>query len=268
LLFSLLYGAEFLLRVDILRRCETAWWSGLRKFYGLPNGVSNVTLYLLFPRFSLVHQVTLAKYALSIRATRPLNTIFPEAAIFDRQTLFDRHRIGFAQTVKDWGLELGVPFLFRLSGTPEADAALGEQRERALVGAWETFSRMSSTCAFATLVGGGAAFRELALEASRRSRLGLRIFLLVASGSLSMSYFRSRHCPGCGDLCTFVHFVECSSLGANLKPLLSQYAAEEKWKEFIDLLLSRFMVFVHLVRGGQLSVEENDLFDALCKEDD
>jgi hypothetical protein len=44
LLFSLLYGAEFLFSLDVLGRCEAAWWSGVRKFYGLPNGVSSVSL--------------------------------------------------------------------------------------------------------------------------------------------------------------------------------------------------------------------------------
>jgi hypothetical protein len=99
LLFSLLYGAEFLFSLDISKRCEATWWRGVRMFFGLPNGVSNVSLSLLFPQFSLVHQVLLAKLSLSLKALRPLPTLFPEAAIFDRGVLLERHRVGFSQTV-------------------------------------------------------------------------------------------------------------------------------------------------------------------------
>jgi hypothetical protein len=81
--------------MDVVSRCEAAWWSGVRGFYGLPNGVSLVTLTLLFPRFSLVHRVLLSKVSLALRALRRLDTLFPEALFYDRGFLFERHRAGF-----------------------------------------------------------------------------------------------------------------------------------------------------------------------------
>ncbi len=84
LLFSLLYGAEFMVSADVLRRCETAWWRGVRQFYGLPNGVSSATLRLLFPRFNLVHKVLLGKVGLSLRGLQSRDTLLPEACSNDR----------------------------------------------------------------------------------------------------------------------------------------------------------------------------------------
>lgn len=95
LLFSLLYGAEFLVRMDVVRRCEAAWWSGVRAFYGLPNGVSNATLLQLFPRFSLTHRVILGKVSLALRGLRRLDIIHPEALIYDRGYSFEHHCICF-----------------------------------------------------------------------------------------------------------------------------------------------------------------------------
>jgi hypothetical protein len=192
-----------------------------------------------------------------------LSTIFPEAAIYDRATLFGRHRTGFAQSVKEWGQELGVSSLVMMADKVEAGAALGDLRAQSRAGAWETFARMSSTRAFASLVGGEAAFHELALEASRRSRLGLRVFLLSITGSLSLSYTRTRFCSGCGEICSFEHFISCPAMGDALGPLMAEYVAAGEWKLFVDLLLGRFEVFIHLIRGGQLLAEESELFDAL-----
>ncbi len=35
------------------------------------------------------------------------------------------------------------------------------------------------------------------------------------------------------------------------------------WRGVVDLLLGRFQVFVHAVRGGELSAEESELFNLL-----
>jgi hypothetical protein len=109
-------------------------------------------------------------------------------------------------------------------------------------------------------------YRELALEASRRSRLGLRVFMLSTSGSLSLSSTRSRCCPGCGTLLTFEHFISCATLGDDLRALFADYGRSKEWKLFIDVLLGRFETFIHFIRGGQCDDEETALFSMLHKE--
>ncbi len=102
LVFSLLYGCEFLRRVDVIAKCEDAWWSGIRAFYGLPSGVSKVTLRLVFPRMSLSDRVLRSKFNLLYRGSQPHSTLFPEALVFDRSVLFAMHRHGVSQVFKDW----------------------------------------------------------------------------------------------------------------------------------------------------------------------
>jgi hypothetical protein len=263
LLFSLLYGAEFLTRVDVLERCEVAWWNGIRKFYGLPNGVSNVTLALLFPKFSLKYKVLLGKVSLGLRGMRKLDTLLPEALIFDRGALFDRHRVGFFQEVRDWGLHLGISDLFLATDRSMAVEQLETWRETKLDSEWDTFSRMSSTATAASILGNRVAFHKATREASRFSRLGLRVFLLAITGSLAQSYLKSRSCSSCGVQFSFAHFLTCPLLGEDMTPSLVRSCEEEDWKHFSLLVLTRFQTFLHFYREGRCDADEVELFSAL-----
>jgi hypothetical protein len=222
-----------------------------------------VTLYLLFPHFSLVHRVLLSKVSLALRALRPLKTLFPEAVFYDRGLLFTRHRVGFLQVIKDWGQLLGLSDLYTVGGKEEAAGMLDQLRLDTLDSTWDTFSRMSSTKLVAELVGNRRNFYEVSLTASRLSRLGLRVFLLAVTGSLAQSYLRSRACTVCGVNFTFEHFASCSALGQDLLPLLSLARESEDWEQFILLIVSRFQVFLHFHRGGICDQDETDLFTAL-----
>jgi hypothetical protein len=268
LLFSLLYGAEFLTRLDVIRRCEAAWWSGVRKFYGLPNGVSNATLLLLFPRFSLTHRVLLGKVSLALRGLRRLSTLLPEALIFDRGHLFEHHRTGFLQVIKDWGQQLGIPDLFLVGDRGQAAGQLAGIREGQLDGTWDTFARMPSTMVAAALLGSRDNFYAAALAASRFTRLGLRVFLLTITGSLSLSYCKTRACHHCGVHFSFEHLMSCPVLGDDHRPLLEAAVGREDWKGFVLIILSRFEVFFHFFRGGDCDQDLMVLFEALNSSDE
>ncbi len=265
LLFSLLYGAEFLGNMEVIKRCELAWWSGIRKFYGLPNGVSNATLLLLFPRFSLVHRVLRAKSSISLRALRALPTVFPEALFYDRGLLFERHRRGFLQSIKDWGLVLGLPELYGANDCAEASSMLEEAQQVFLDGTWDTFARMPSTNLAATILANRANFRQVSLRASRFSRNGLRVFLLAITGSFAQSYIKTRACHTCGVNFSFEHLLSCPHLGSDITDILREAALTEDWDHFISLIFGRFQVFVHLHMGGQAMVDQDlcELFQAL-----
>jgi hypothetical protein len=263
LLFSLLYGAEFLVSVEDVRRFETAWWKGVRQFYGLPNGVSNVTLALLFPEFSLVHKVLLGKLGLMLRGLRSLPTLLPEALVYDRGYLFSRHKVGFTAVMQSWGVELGLDNFHLVADRSEGANLLREVRGRHLDSNWETFSRMPSTREFAGFLGSRVALRAIAVEASRRSRLGLRVLLLAGTGSLAQSYLNTRFCPVCLLKYDFVHFISCPALGEDLSASLLRFVGDEDWRSFSDLILSRFRVFIQFFRQGHYDADEQDLFECL-----
>lgn len=106
----------------------------MRQFYGLPYGVSNVTLALLFPSFSLVHKVVLGKVRLLLRGLTPLPTVLPEALVYDRGCLFEKHRLGFTQILRDWGQQLGHPDLVFLTDCTEVKGILSEAKVREMEG--------------------------------------------------------------------------------------------------------------------------------------
>jgi hypothetical protein len=261
--FSLLYGAEFLRRFDVVQKCEQTWWGGVRSFYGLPSGVSSAFLRLMFPRFSLVHRVLDSKYGLLVRGSRPLATLFPEALLFDRVFLFGKHRKGFSQFLYEWCEYLGVLDAFFLCDRQACKSALQARLSRLLDEDWVLFSTMSSARFASTLFGSRQALYLVALEASRLSRLGLRAFMLSVSGALSLSYCRSRSCFSCGARFDFEHFLTCTGLGGNLVPLLQSAVSNEDWRGFAFAIISRFQVFIHAVRAGELSSDESELFGFL-----
>jgi hypothetical protein len=225
--------------------------------------VSNCTLRLLFPKFSLVRKVFYGKVSLSLRGLQKVDTIFPEALIYDRGVLFESHRVGFVQSIRDWGCTLGFPALFlepdRGLVTQQLDAALHSE----LDATWVTFSEMTSSRALATLLGGRESFLGAAQAASRFSRLGLRIFLLAGTGSLAQSYIKSRDCPQCGVRFSFEHYLSCPALGPELLSSLETYVATDDFDRFSVVILSRFQVFLHCFRGGQVSKDEDELFTSL-----
>jgi hypothetical protein len=262
LLFSLLYGAEFLGCTDVVRRCEAFWWKGVRQFYGLPNGVSGVTLHLLFPRFSLVHKVFAQKVNLMLRGLNPLPTLLPEALIYDRGTLFAEHRVGFTQSVKDWGQEMGLESesVHLCTDKNRVSGLLETRRLRDLDSVWEQFARMASSKSIVTLLGNRENFFQAALTASRFSKLGVRVFILAVTGCLAQSYIKTRTCPPCGEKYDFDHFLSCPALGDPIYLALSQACQRKDWDCFVEVLFLRYHVFLHYFRGGEFDDEESDLF--------
>jgi hypothetical protein len=127
---------------------------------------------------------------------------------------------------------------------------------------------MSSTAFAAATFRSRRVLQSILREASGFGRLGVRAVLLIITGSLSVSYLQSRFCV-CGAKFSFEHFLSCPTLGCPLSHVLSAAIDNQDWKEAAIVLLSRFEVFLHAVRGGELSIEESDLFDSLneaCEE--
>jgi hypothetical protein len=262
LVFSLMYGCEFLRRVDVVEKCEAAWWSGVRAFYGLPPGVSAVFVQFLFPRFSLINRVYEAKFNLLRRGTLPLPTLFPEAVIFDRGFLFPKAKKGYSQILFDWCTLLGSPELIYEYDRNCVKAKLLEKKTAQDERDWLLFSEMDSTRFAASLLQSRSAVNSVLFEASKFTKLGVRAVMLSLSGSLSFSYSNSRSCV-CGSRLSCEHFLTCSLLGHDLVPQFRSLVERKEWSEISALLLTRFHAYLHAVRGGQLTSDENELFDCL-----
>ncbi len=220
-------------------------------------------LRLIFPCFSLVNRVLDSKHALLVRGTRPLPTLFPEALVFDRIFLFGRHRRGFLQCFREWCQHFCLLDAFSSCDRSSFKAALQTRLSGLLDEDWALFSSMPSTRFASTIFCSRQAIYHSALEASRLSRLGVRVFMLAVSGSLSVSYCRSRVCFLCASKFDFEHFLSCSGLGPTLVESLRLAVLNEDWERAAHLIIGRFQVFIHAYRAGELTVDESDLFDFL-----
>jgi hypothetical protein len=262
LVFSLLYGCEFLRRVDVIEKCEAAWWNGVRSFYGLPNAVSAACIKQLFPRVSLIDLVLRSKFNLLFRGSGPLPTLLPEAIVCDRGFLLARHRKGYSQSLLEWCQFAGVHEAFEATSMAEVRNVLATSRYARRDVLWTQFAEMKSTSAVASLVGSPVTLYPILLEASKLGLLGVRVIILIFTGSLAVSYGKSRHCF-CGEKFSFIHFTECSLLGPCLLPTLQLAVEREDWQGVVVPLLSRFQVYLHAVRNGEIREEEAALFLSL-----
>ncbi len=246
----------------MIAKCDAAWWAGLRKFYGLPNGVSTVTLRLLFPRVALLERVFCAKFRLLHHGSSRLDTLLPEAVICDRGFLLPRHRRGYSQITRDWCQFFRVDGVFEAGNMAGVRATLAEFSEVRKRSDWEQFAGMSSTAFAADLFVHPSAFYSTVLKASRSGLLGVCVTLLAVTGSLTVSYLRSRNC-GCGVKFSFQHFLSCSVLGPDRSPSLRLAIECQDWREAAGIIVFQFMVFIHAFCGGDLSPEESDLFSLI-----
>jgi hypothetical protein len=212
LVFSLLYGCEFLRCTDVVSKCEDAWWKGVRSFYGLPNGVSSACLKLLFPRASVANRVLLAKFSLLFRGTAKLATLFPEAIVCDRGSLLAVHRQGFSRILFEWCQFFNVGAAFEATDVTVVRGVLADSLQAHVDSLWQQFSVMSSTAFAATVFLTPRGLYSSVLEASKFGILGVRAVVLAITGSLSVSYDRSRLCH-CGEKFSFDHFLSCPLLG-------------------------------------------------------
>jgi hypothetical protein len=121
---------------------------------------------------------------------------------------------------------------------------------------------MSSTAFAASIFPSRLALYDTVLEASKFGALGVRASLLSLTGSLKVSYAKSRLCV-CGTKFTCEHFLSCSLLGRNVTCLLKLAVEQKDWRGAAIVLLSRFEVYLHAIRGGELRNDECDLFSAL-----
>jgi hypothetical protein len=88
---------------------------------------------------------------------------------------------------------------------------------------------MSSTRYIAALFPDRVAFVQVLQEASRLSKLSVRIVILAFSSSLFLSYFKSRFCFICGLHFSAEHFFWCPELGQDISRSFRGSLEEKDW---------------------------------------
>ncbi len=251
LAFSTLYGCEFLSRYDVIEKCEAFWWSGVRSFYSLPNGVSTTFLKHLFPRVSVRDLVLRAKFGLLFCGTATSDTLFPKAVVCNRGFLLGRHWKGYSQPLLEWSQFAGLETAFAARDMTVVRGVIATSSSAAQDSEWVTLSSMPSTAFADSLFRSPSALFDTMLELSRFGSLGVRIGALTLTGALSTSYAKSRRCV-CGTKFSFSHFLECSALGPCRSHSLRHAVDFEEWRDVASIILSRFEVYLHAIRGGEL----------------
>jgi hypothetical protein len=214
---------------------------------------------------ALVDRVMRAKFNLMYRGSQPHSTLFPEAFVHDRGFMFVQHRRGFSEGFKDWCDFRGVPNLFFAENPSAVRAELEEVRVARRAEDWAQFASMKSTSFAASIFKSPGALYSVLFEASKICRLEVCVVLLSVTGTLSLSYCSSKCCTLCCSRFSFEHFLDCHVLGPCVAPTLLAYIDAKDWPAAARLLLSRFEVFIHAIRGGELSAEESELFDSLVQ---
>ena len=261
LLFSTLYGTEFVASTGMVVPLEKLFFQGVRRFYGLPNAVSNNAIRLLFPDLCIRSLIVRRKFSVLLRVLQPSDTYFPEAGIFDRETLLYTHSAGFSFLLWDWLLCVRSTNLFTATSKATVRRALHAYRDAELEFLWVRFGEQSSTEFAAHVFGSHVGFYEFFLAASKKSGSCVRVLLLIFCGAISWSYADRRCCPAC-PLQTFTarHFFLCPALGPNdASDEALRLGHEGSWNELIILCLSRFRCFKLLLPDPSLSREESEL---------
>jgi hypothetical protein len=121
---------------------------------------------------------------------------------------------------------------------------------------------MPLTSFISSILGSRESLHQIVFEASRFSLLGVRAVVLSFSGALSLSYCKTRFSLLCGEKFTCEHLFSCAQLGAPISHVFSACIDARDFQGAARVVLSRFEVFLHSVRGD-LPLEEQELFDRL-----
>jgi hypothetical protein len=264
LLFSVLYGTEFLTDLNVVIQLEQCFVKGVRGFYGLPNGVSNVAIRLLFPDFCLTTLILRRKFSLLLRALTPSDTYFRPAMLFDREFLLYRYNTGYSFVLRDWLGQLGLGHVFLAMDRHSVRSGLVVHNDVQLEYRWNAFCTSRSTAFAGEIFGCHTRFYSFMKEVSCRSSFAVRVFMLIFCGSLSMSYTRNHLCSWCcAETFSAEHFFRCSRLGCDVTEEVRRLGREEQWPELISLCLLRFHLYRLLLPDPSLTPDESALFDDL-----
>jgi hypothetical protein len=264
LLFSVLYGVEFLTSVSAAMQLEQCFYRGVRRFYGLPNGVSNTAIRLLFPNICVTTLILRRKFSLLLRSLRPSDTYFQSAVLFDRETLLYQHGMGYSFILRDWLSQLNLEHVFLSMDRTSVRVGLTQYNDVRVEYCWDSFCAQRSTAFAGNVFGCHTRFYSFMKEVSNRSAFAVRIFMLIFCGSLSMSYTRNHLCAWCStETFSTEHFFCCPRIGSDVTPEVLVLGREERWAELINLCLLRFHLYRLLLPDPSLTADESALFDEL-----
>lgn len=245
LLFSIpQYYAPLFCDFTVVSKLNKIFLKSVRSFIGLPNGVSNNLVSLLFPELDMNFLFVKAKLNFLTTMSKHSPTVFPLAPVYDRCVLFPRER-GFSFALGNWLSDFGVPDLIDGIDSKKMMKELLFVSRAQRAATWSEMSEASSTSflceVFCTLPN----FDDFVLENARISSGFLRLSLLIWTGNLMLAQKPPRRsCPFC-PLQTFTayHFFSCPRLSMFDLEFFFDMARAGKSVFILQRTLERYLEF-------------------------
>jgi hypothetical protein len=261
LLFSVLYGAEFVCSASLVEVLTVIYRKGLRSFIGLPNRVSNDVLDLLFPDFSFDLFFLRRMHGFLRRMACPCDTLASAFFTEDRVTSFPAGR-GFSAILQE---QLRVVNLEELTWTLDkslANFAFRNCQTRRNDSGWVRMAGARATRFLVSIFGDRELWHEFISLAAKKSRACLRACLVVWTGSTEISILQhaSRKCPFCSQHLDSRHYFLCGKPAAH-QLIITTTAREKQWDSLLRLTVNIYFRFLFRFRPTVISEEEDLLLD-------
>jgi hypothetical protein len=263
LLLSSLYGIEFARDKGLASQLEVVFQKGLRSFLGIPPRVSNDLLFLLFPGFSFDTFILRRKLGFLRRSLQPSDTLAAVWFLEDRAVDFPSG-VGFSSDLLALLGSFGLPELINCDEKTTVSRALQESLEQEVLLTWERMRSAKSTAFLCSVFADAQNFFQAALAASTVNLTGLRLFLLMWTGSVHIHVFgsHSRSCPFCNNPLESRHFFGCSfDVSDHLQLIV--WARNGIFPNLLRFTFDAFFRFLFRARPTVLSEEE-----VLCLDSD
>jgi hypothetical protein len=261
LLFSTLYGIEFVENEDLVSELATMFRKGLRSFIGVPCRVSNDVLDLLFPDFSFDLFFLKRKHGFLRRMTQPCETLAAAFFLEDRTTSFPAGH-GYS-----WDLQQALrrAHLEELTWTDEkalVNFAIKERQKALNDAKWVRLIGAKSTRFLGVVFGDWTLWHEFTTFVAQRSRASLRVCLVSWSGSIAISAGVPclKSCIFCHEYLDTRHYFVCGKSPASQLELVSM-ARRKKWDSLLRATFHVYFRFLFHFRPSVLSSEEEQLLD-------
>jgi hypothetical protein len=267
LLFSSLYGIEFVTDKHLGENLAVVFRKGLRSFLGVPSRVSNDFLLMLFPDLSFDFFIAKRKLGFLRRTLNPSETYAAIFFLLDRAEDFPKG-VGFSSDLLAFLGHLGLPELIYADDKATVHRALAVAQEQELILAWERMRTAKSTAFLCTVFSSPAVLFEALLAASAINLSTLRVFILMWTGSAAIHLFGEhvRTCRLCSCPLDSRHFFGCDfDVCRHL-----QYIVLVRNGRYLDLIrLTCQAYFVFLFRFKPIVLqEEEDLLARFCDDAD
>ncbi len=261
LLFSVLYGSEFVNSPKLAEQVELAYRNAVRSYIGVPTQVSNHVLSLLFPGFSVLQLLLKKKCGYLQRMWQSCPTLAPVFFVEDRVTDFPRD-FGFSSDLKN---ELAEAGLLELTWATEKDLvshALATFQDKMKSRWWSGMVTAASTRFLCITFGELDCWVDFVRAAAARDLATLRIVLLTWTGSVGLAATKQkvRVCPLCSKRLDAKHGLLCGQ-GPGYQLELTSRVRSRDWDYTLRRTACAYFRLLTRLRPTPLSPDEAAIWE-------